>query len=231
MNFFSRFQGVFFSPKDTLKALSEKPIWIDAFIVLLVLATVFSVIIAPYLQKDQIQVLKTDVKLQERLGEERYQRQLEFLENPPQWYSILMGFIVPFFTGLIGLFFPPLILLALGRFFSTEGNYKQVLSGFLHASFIDKTFGNAIRLILILTRKSVFQTTTSLALFFPRMEITSVGFRVLSQIDFFQIWLYGILAYALSFIFKIETKKAFILSYGFWTLKSLFYIGMGFLSM
>lgn len=231
MNFFSRFQGVFFNPKDTFKALSEKPIWIDAFIILLVLATVFSVIIAPYLQKDQIQVLKTDVRLQERLGEDRYQRQLEFLENPPQWYSILMGLIAPFFTGLIGLFFPPLILLAFGRFFSTEGNYKQILSGFLHASFIDKTFGNAIRLILILTRKSVFQTTTSLALFFPKMEITSVGFRVLSQFDFFQIWLYGILAYCLSFIFKIEMKKAFILSYGFWALKSLFYIGMGFLSM
>lgn len=230
MNLFNRFQGVFFNPKETFKALSERAVWVDAFIVLLVLVTIFSFIIAPYLQKDQLEAFKSDVERQERLGPERYQQQLEFLENPPSWYPILM-IISPLLANLIGFFFPALILLALGRLFSTDGNYKQLLSGFMHASIVDKIFGNAVRLILILTRKSVFQTTTSLALFFPRLEITSVGFRVLSQFDFFQIWLYGILAYSLSFIFKIEIKKAFIISYGFWALKSLFYIGLGFLGM
>jgi hypothetical protein len=227
MNFFNRLQGVFFNPKETLKAISEKPVWMDTMIVLLVVIMVFSVIVMPYAQKDQIQNMKSNVKLQERLGEEGYQRQLDFLENPPKWFFIVFSVIVPLITTLIGFFLPPLILLAFGRMVSTEGNYKQTLSVYLHASLVHNIFGNAVRLILILTRKSVMQTTTSLALFFPKMEITSTSFRVLSQVDFFQIWFFGILAFGISSVFKIDIKKSLFLSYGFWFLKSLLYVGLG----
>jgi hypothetical protein len=227
MNFFNRLQGVFFNPKETLKAISEKPVWMDTMIILLVVIMVFSVIVLPYAQKDQIQNLKSNVTLQERLGEEAYQQQLDFLENPPKWFFIVFSIIVPLITTMIGFFLPPLILLAFGRMFSTEGNYKQTLSVYLHASIVNNIFGNAVRLILILTRKSVLQTTTSLALFFPKMEITSTSFRVLSQVDFFQIWFFGILAFGISAVFKIDIKKSLFLSYGFWLLKSLLYIGLG----
>lgn len=227
MNFFNRLQGIFFNPKDTLKAISEKPVWMDTMIVLLVVIMVFSVIVLPYAQKDQLQSLKSNVELQERLGEEAYQQQLDFLENPPKWFFIVFTVIGPLFTTMIGFFLPPLILLAFGRMVSTEGSYKQTLSVYLHASLVNNIFGNAVRLILILTRKSVMQTTTSLALFFPKMEITSTSFRVLSQIDFFQIWFFGILAFGISSVFKIDIKKSLFLSYGFWFLKSLLYIGLG----
>ncbi len=227
MNFFNRLQGVFFNPKETLKAISEKPVWMDTMIILLVLIMIFSFLIMPYAQKDQIQNLKNNVELQERLGEEAYQRQLDFLENPPKWFFIVFSIGAPLFMTLIGFFLPPLILLAFGRMFSTEGNYKQILSVYLHASIVNNIFGNAVRLILILTRKSVMQTTTSLALFFPKMEITSMSFTVLSQIDFFQIWFFGILAFGISSVFKIDIKKSLFLSYGFWFLKSLLYIGLG----
>jgi hypothetical protein len=106
-----------------------------------------------------------------------------------------------------------------------------VFSAYLHANFIDKILGNALRLVLILSRKSVVQTTTSLALFFPRLEVTSAGFVILSHVDFFQLWLFGILSYGLSHIFKIEIKKALFLSYGFWLIKSLFYITIGLLTL
>ncbi len=227
MNFINRLQGVFFNPKETLKAISEKPVWMDTMIILLVLIMIFSFLIMPYAQKDQIQNLKNNVELQERLGEEAYQRQLDFLENPPKWFFIVFSIGAPLFMTLIGFFLPPLILLAFGRMFSTEGNYKQTLSVYLHASIVNNIFGNAVRLILILTRKSVIQTTTSLALFFPKMEITSMSFTVLSQIDFFQIWFFGILAFGISSVFKIDIKKSLFLSYGFWFLKSLLYIGLG----
>jgi hypothetical protein len=114
--------------------------------------------------------------------------------------------------------------------FSSEGNYRQVLSVYLHAGFIDKILGNAVRLPLILIRKSVVQTTTSLAFLFPKMETTSLGFRVLSQFDLFQLWLFGILAFGLSAVFKINLRKALVISYGFWFLKSLLYVGLSFLS-
>jgi hypothetical protein len=227
MNFFDRLQGVFFNPKDTFKAVAEKPLWLDAFIVILVILTIFLVIISPYLQKDQIQVLKNNFELQERLGEERTQQQLKLLES--KLYRLILLVIVPVvFTSAI-LFLQPLILLALSRMVSTEGDYKQVLSVYLHANLIDKVLGSAVRLILILTRKSVMQSTTTLALFFPRMEVTSTGFLILSQVDFFQLWMFGILSYGLSSVFKIDTKKALFISYGFWFLKTLFNIGLGLL--
>lgn len=227
MNFFDRLQGVFFNPKDTFKAVAEKPVWLDALIVILVIITIFLAIISPYLQKDQIQVLKNNVEIQERLGEERAQQQLKILES--KWYRLIGLVILPSVLSIAILFLQPLILLAMSRMFSTEGNYKQVLSVYLHANLIDKVLGSVVRLILILTRKSVMQTTTTLAIFFPRLEVTSTGFIVLSQVDFFQLWMFGILGYGLSYVFKIDTKKALFISYGFWFLKTLFNVGLGLL--
>jgi hypothetical protein len=39
--------------------------------------------------------------------------------------------------------------------------------------------------------------------------------------------MFGILGLGLSAVFKIETKKAMFISYGFWLIKSLLYIALG----
>ncbi len=231
MNFFQRFQGIFFSPQPTLKGISEKPVWVDALIVLLVLIGLFSFLTAPYLQKDTLQIMKGNLRMQERLGEENFNRMIERLENPSQSMVILQTFGIIPISFLVGLLFSSLIILVMGRFTSTEGKYVQVFSVLLHANFVDKILGNALRLILILTRKSVMQTTTSLALFFPRLEVTSSAYLVLTQLDFFQLWLFGILAFGLSRIFKTELKKALVISYIFWFLKSLLYVALGLMRM
>lgn len=227
MNFFQRFQGIFFNPQPTLKGISEKPVWVDALILLLIFIGLFSFITAPYLQQDSLQVMKNNIKMQERLGEDNFNRMIERLENPSQAMVIIQSFIIIPISFLIGLLFSSLIILLMGRFTSTEGKYIQVFSVLLYANFIDKILGNALRLVLIFTRKSVMQTTTSLALLFPRLEITSLSYLILSQIDFFQLWLFGILGLGLSHIFKIELKKALVISYVFWFLKSLLYIAFG----
>ncbi len=231
MNFVNRFQGIFFNPQLIFKSLSEKPVWVDALIALLIAMMAFSYIILPYSQQDNLQMMKNNVKLKERMGEERFNQMIERLENPSKTSILLRSFLMTPVTALIGFLLSSLILLGLGRFLSTEGNYIKVFSAYLHVNFIDKILGNGLRLILILTRKSAIQTTTSLALFFPQLEVTSAGFVILSQLDFFQLWLFGIFGYALSHIFKIELKKALFVSYGFWLIKSLFYITLGLISL
>jgi hypothetical protein len=231
MNFFQRLQGIFFSSQPTLKGISEKPVWVDALIVLLVLIGLFSFLTAPYLQKDSLQIMKGNIRMQERLGEENFNRMIERLENPSQSMVILQTFGIIPISFLVGLLFSSLIILVMGRFTSTEGKYVQVFSVLLHANFIDKILGNALRLILIFTRKSVMQTTTSLALFFPRLEVTSTAYLVLTQLDFFQLWLFGILGFGLSHVFKVELKKALVISYTFWLLKSLLYVALGLMRM
>jgi len=231
MDLFNRLQGIFFNPKVTLKAISEKPIWIDALIILLIAWALFNYITTPYLQKDTLQLLQSSDKLQERMGEDRFNEMIKRTKNPTKASILLSNLLYKPGGLLVGFLFSSLIILAISRMFSTEGNYKQVLSAVLHANFIDKILGNALRLVLILTRKSFMQTTTSLALFFPKLEVTSPAFIILSQVDFFQLWLFGVLGYGLSSIFKIELKKALILSYSFWVLKSLLYIAYGLITI
>lgn len=231
MDLFNRLQGIFFNPKVTLKAISEKPIWIDALIILLIAWALFNYITTPYLQKDTLQLLQSSDKLQERMGEDRFNEMIKRTKNPTKASVLLSNLLFKPGGLLVGFLFSSLIILAISRMFSTEGNYKQVLAAVLHANFIDKILGNALRLVLILTRKSFMQTTTSLALFFPKLEVTSPAFIILSQVDFFQLWLFGVLGYGLSSIFKIELKKALILSYSFWVLKSLLYIVYGLIAI
>ncbi len=229
MDLFNRFQGIFSNPSVILKAVAEKPIWIDALIILLVAWGLFHYVTAPYVQKDTLQLLQSSTKLQERMGEDRFNQMIERTKNPSKARVLLSAFLQQPANLLIVFLFSSLIILAISRIFSTEGNYKQVFSAVVHANFIDIILGNALRLVLILTRKSFMQTTTGLALFFPKLEVTSTAFIILSQVDFFQLWLFGVLSYGLSSIFKIELKKALILSYSFWVLKSLFYIARGLL--
>jgi len=230
MSFFQRLAGVFFNPKDTFKSLSEKPVWVDMLVLLLVLLVAYFVIIGPYLQQDQIEAFENNTRLRERLGEDVFNQRLEFLKNPPS-FMVVLGTVMQPVSFLIGALLSSLIILGLGRMTSTEGKYVQVLSGYVHASAVNLLLGNALRVLLILSRKSVFQTTTSLALFFPKLEVSTPAFVILSQVDFFQLWVFGVLGYALSSIFKIELKKGFLLSYGFWLLRSLFYIALGLLNL
>jgi hypothetical protein len=231
MKLFNRLQGILFNPKVTLKAISEKPIWIDALIILLIAWALFNYITTPYLQKDTLQLLQNSDKLQERMGEDRFNEMINRTKNPTKASVLLSNLLFKPGGLLVGFLFSSLIIFAISRMFSTEGNYKQVLAAVLHANFIDKILGNALRLVLILTRKSFMQTTTSLVLFFPKLEMTSPAFIILSQVDFFQLWLFGVLGYGLSSIFKFELKKALIISYSFWVLKSLLYIVYGLIAI
>lgn len=230
MSFINRFLGVFFNPKETFKALSEKPRWADVLIILLIAVIVYFYIIGPYLQQDQIKALENNSKLRERLGEEAYNQRLDFLKNPPQ-FMVLVGVLMQPVSILVIFLIQSLIILGLGRLSSTEGKFIQVFSALIHANIINLVLGNALRTALILTRKSVLQTTTSFALFFPKLEVTTPAFIILSQFDFFQLWLFGIFGYALSYIFKFELKKGLTLSYGFWFLKFLFNIALGLLNL
>jgi hypothetical protein len=231
MNFVSRFFGVFFSPHETFKSLSEKPVWIDAIIVILIAIVLFTHLTMPYTLKDTAEIMETNVKLKDRLGEEGFERAMERVRNPSKGSLIARVFVLTPLTVVIGFLIASLVLFVIGRLTNTEGKYVQVLSVYIYANLIDKILGNAVRLFLILSRKSVFQTSTSLAIFFPHMEVTSLSYAILTQVDFFQLWLFGVLGFGLSYIFKIELKKALIIAYAFWLVKSAFNVALFLVSM
>jgi hypothetical protein len=231
MNFFDRFQGVFFNPKETFPKIAEKSPWKDALIVLLIAAALFTYLVHPYSQQDSIKTFKNNIELKERIGEEQFNQMLDRMENPSKMQVIIQSFVLTPIVVLLGFLLSSAVIMVLGRMTSTQGRYAQIFSAYLHANFIDKILGAAVRLIMIFTSKTVMGTTTSLALFFPKLESLSLKFIILSQFDFFQIWLFWVLGYGLASLFEIKIKKAMFISYGFWLLKSLLNIGIGLLSL
>jgi hypothetical protein len=231
MDFVKRLTGVFTNPRQTFTALAEKPVWVDVLIVILIALAVYATVIAPYAQHDQLQMLKDSAKLKERMGEERFNQYIADQEKPATtWKTIQTAGGAPLFF-VIAMLIQGAILMLLGRFASTQGTFKQVFSSLIHANLIYALAGNGVRLILTLTRKSVMQVSTGLPLLFPKMEVTSTPYIVLSQVDFFQLWVFGVLAFGLAAAFKINLKKALVLSYTVWFLKALFNIGLSLLGM
>jgi hypothetical protein len=231
MSLVKRIEGVFFNPRPTFEGLAVKPVWVNTLIVALIALIAFNFIVLPYMQKDQLALMKDNVALRERMGEDNYAKMIERTEHPSKSGQIIQIFITTPLFYLAALLLQSLLLLIMGRFLSTQGIYVQVLSALVHASLVDKLLGNAVRLALALTRQSLMQTSTSLALFFPRMEVTSTPYIMLTQVDFFQLWMFGILAFGVAAVFKIELRKALILSYGLWFLKALANISIGLIGM
>jgi hypothetical protein len=231
MSLFNRLEGVFFSPRPTFEGLAAKPVWIDTLIVVLVALIAFNFIVYPILQQDQLGLLKDNTALKERMGEDSFNKMIERTEHPSPAYKIVQTFVTAPLFYLAAILLQSLILLILGRFLSTQGSYVQVLAALVHASVIDKLLGNAVRLGLAEMRHSLMQTSTSLALLFPKMELTSTSYIMLTQVDFFQLWMFGVLAFGLAAIFKMPAKKALLMSYGVWLLKALVNIGVGLIGM
>ena len=227
MSLFKRLEGVFFDPKRTFDGLAGKPVWIDALIVVLLALIAFNLVVAPYMQKDQLQLMKGNAALMERMGEDAYTKMIERTEHPSPSGRIVQTFVATPLFFLAALLLQSLILLILGRLLSTQGVYVQVLAALIHANVIDKLLGNGVRLALALTRKSLMQTSTGLALLFPNLEVTSTAYIMLSQIDLFQLWMFGVLALGLAAIFKISIPKAMALSYALWLLKAAANVGIG----
>jgi hypothetical protein len=224
MDFFNRLFGTFFDPGRTFSAIAKRPVWLDALIVMLILLALHSYLVFPYGQKDSLSFLEDNAaKFQEKWGEARYDSAVARVKGQDR---VLTSLLITPLTFLVGLLFSTLIILGMGRLVSTEGHYLQVFSPLLHANFVDKLLGNALRTFLILSRKSVIQTSTSLTVFFPKMEILSPAYSVLSQVDFFQLWMFGLFGLGLAAAFKINLRKALIISFTFWLLKSLLMIAL-----
>lgn len=231
MTFFQRLSGVFFEPKRTMTEIATRPVWVDTLVFLLIIWLVYSYLITPFLQKDSLDLMKDNVRLKELLGEQRYAERLQQLENPSPRTKFFNLFILSPATLLFGFFLTSLFIFILGRIFSPQGRYLQVFACVLQAQVIDKFIGNLVRLLLIFSKKSVFQTSTSFALFFPHLSFNSPAYVILNQIDFFQIWMFGVLAFGLAVIFQMSLRRAFFMSYGFWIFKCLVNIAFGLLNL
>jgi len=231
MDFVKRLAGVFSDPRRTLASLAEKPVWVDVLVLVLIALALYSVVIMPYSRHDQLQMIKESTKLKERLGEERFNQSVQTLEAPPTTWNFIQTIGGAPLVFMLAMLVQGLMFMFFGHLTSTQGTFKQVFAALIHTNVIHALAANGVRLILTLVRKSVLQVSTGLPLLFPKMEITSTPYIVLSQVDFFQLWVFGVLAFGMSAAFKISLKKALILSYTVWLLKAVFNVGLALIGM
>jgi len=196
MGFLGRLAGVFFSPAKTTRTIAEKPVWLDACIILLIVIVGFTCLVIPH------------ARMLDQAGK-------------PFWPNQLICALFLTHLYFLGFVVSSLVLLIAGRLVSGGGHYTQVFSLFVYASFIDKILGNAVRLFLFSPDTSAFKAATSIARFFPHPDENGFISALSVQIDFFQIWLFAVIGIGLAAIFKMDVKKAMCVSYGFWLFKSV----------
>ena len=218
MSFGHRFVGTFFDPGQTFRAIAERPIWVDVLVVLLILVSLHAYLIFPFGQKDSLRLMEDNAaKLKDKWGESQYASALERAKN--QSRSLVALLVTPL-TYLVGFLFSALIVLGMGRLVSTQGNYLSVFSSLLHANLVDKLLGNGLRFLLVSGRKSVVQTSTGLPVLFPKLDVMSSAYAILSQVDLFQVWTFCLFGIGLAAAFKISLKKGLVISFAFWAFKS-----------
>jgi hypothetical protein len=224
MSFIGRLLGTFFDPGRTMRAIAARPVWVDALVVVLILLALYSYLLFPLGQKESLRLLEDSAaRFKEKWGEDRYAAAVERTRNQNREIA---SFLLTPGINLVGLLFSALIVLGLGRLTSTQGHYRQVFSSLLHANFIDKLLGNGLRYFLATSRGSVMQTSTGLPVFFPRMDVLSTSYAVLSQVDFFQLWMFGVFGLGLAAAFKVSTRKGLVISFTLWALKSAVMIAL-----
>jgi hypothetical protein len=214
MSFFERVVGVFFNPRQTLEAVAEKPIWWDVLIVLLVSMSIYSALIMPLATRDALANYQTETGTPP-----------PDFGQMPKWILVI-GAIAGLFSIMVMVFLTCGIIYLMGRMFSTAGDFAKIIAVYLHAGLVDSLLGNIIRLVLILMKKTI-RVSTSLAVLLPAdVPLRSFGHILLSQFDFFRLWAFGILAFGLSAVFKVDRKKALWIAFLSWLIITLLAAGL-----
>jgi hypothetical protein len=219
VSFLRRFAGVFFKPAKTFRSLAGRPVWVDALVVVLAAGAAYGYIVFPFVQQDRLQTFKdTAAGFIEKHGEQQYADALARVEDKSR---ALDSFVVRPLVSLTVFLFSSLIALGAGRAVTRGGHYLQVFSCFIHAGFVAAILGNAVRLALVMARRSTLHVSTSLAAFFPGLPAGSTAYAALSQFDFFTLWMYVLFGFGLASAFKVSTGKGLVISYALWLLGSL----------
>ena len=232
MSCLRRFFGVFFRPATTFRFLAGRPVWVDALAIVLAAGAAFSYCVFPFAQQDRLRTFKeSSAGFIEKHGEQQYAVATARIEDKSR---ALDAFVIKPLVALTGYLFASLIALGAGRAAGHDGNYLQVFSCLIHASFVTTILGNAVRLALVTARRTTLRASAGLAVFFPGLPAISTVYAALSQVDFFSLWMYGLFGLGLASAFKVSAGKGLAVAYALWVLRCLAgfafaIVGQGFL--
>jgi hypothetical protein len=212
---------IIFDPAEILKrAIKLKKYWIPIAIILVV-SSAFTIYTAPIQHADQVQFIKNNPKIIQRMSPEQIEKMKEY--NPKTFIArVLITLIIMI----------PLSILFLAAFINwfaqlaeIEISYLVALTITSYASYIDYLWGSIAKNIFALIKGSYFSVSTSLALFVPGLEYTSKTYKILSSFDFFNIWSYILIALGISLLPNGTIKKGAIIAGAIFVIKIIIIIG------
>jgi hypothetical protein len=219
VSFLRRLAGVFVRPADTMRSLADRPVWVDALLVVLAAGAVYGYLVFPFVQQDRLRVFEGSASgFIEKHGEQQYADATARIAGESRTLDTL---VVRPLISLTFFLFTSLIALGAGRGLTGRGNYLQVFSCFLHAGLVSAVLGNAVRLALVRSRGTALHLSTGLAALFPDIPASSAAYAALSRVDVFGLWMYGLFGLGLASVFKFGLGKGLAISYALWLFGSL----------
>lgn len=224
MNLPRRFFGALLFPARTFRRLGERPVWVDALVVVLAAGAIYGYLVFPYARQDRLRTFEGAAgEFVANYGEAQYAEAVARIQGESR---ALGAFVVRPLLSLTSLLLASLAALAAGRALARRGHFLQVFSVLLHAAFADGVLGNAVRLILVKSRGTALHPPTGLAALFPNLSAATAAYAALGRIDIFSLWTYGLFGVGLAAIFKLGVGRGLAMSYGIWLLGGLAGLGL-----
>lgn len=227
----ARVAGVLFSPATVFEALRQRPTWLVALLVLVVLGTVTGYLIGEKLDWEEVARQQLE-QTGRQLSEDQIEQSIAITEKIGP-FTVLAG---PLLIGPIAYLVMALAFWAILKMLGGELSYAASFATSLHG-LMPNAIAALLTMVVVLGRGELdlveAQTgsilASNLAVFAPD-DAGPVLLTLLASIDLFSIWTVCLLALGYSIVGKVSKAKAGVVVGLLWIVYILFRTGTAALS-
>lgn len=223
----ARLVGVLFSPGRTFELIRQRPTWLVALVVLVLLGTLSGYLISDRLDWEDV-TREQLAQSSRQLSEEQIEQSIAFTES----FAPKMVIVGPLLGGPVIYLLIALLYWVLLRLLGGELTYKASFATTLHGLVPSAGVAVLLGLPVILSRGElsydVIRTgsvlASNLGSFAPEETSTSM-LALLSSVDVFSIWSLILLSIGFAVVARVSRAKAASAIVGLWAVYVLFKIG------
>ncbi len=201
MGLIKRIIGIFTSPGQTFEAVRTKPNWLVPAIVLVVIGLAIMTVIRPVIQKEQM-------TKQQEMMEKRGMSQDQIDEAIEKGQKI--GGIAMYPSAIIFSFLSFVVGAAVWLFLSNtilggQAKFVQMLAVNVYREFVG-TVGFLIKTPIILSKQTM-NVHFSIATFLPEASKESFLYKLLAQVELFNIWSIAVLSIGIAVVGRFKVNS------------------------
>lgn len=208
-----RLLGALVSPGKTFRSIAERPTWVAALLLLMVLAGAVGILVNQRMDPDEMRKSITE-RIEKAQGGKASEADVDRAMEMSQKFSSVTRFLIPVVSGLFYLLVAGLFLMAFRFFGGSEISFKTSLSTALHA-FMPGAVAALLVLPVILSRERISMEeaqggnllASNLGAFAPE-DASPVVKALLGSVDFFSIWTILLLILGYRLTAKVSTATA-----------------------